>query len=305
MRVLVTGANGYLGAAVVAALRSGGHEVVGSVRRERADVPPGLPVRRADLRDTAALSAAVRDVDVVCHLAGRTRVRESFADPLGYFEVNVGGTVALLRAMGEGGAHKLVLASTAAIYGAPAVQPMSEDLPDHPSHPYAASKHAAESVIAAHAATGAVDAIVLRLFNIAGGDDRDPTRIIPRILATAAGESSMLTVNGDGSAVRDYVHIHDAAQAFVAAVERDAPVPCRTYNIGSETGTSVNELIAAAHEVTGRPIPVEYRSAQPEPPRLVSDSTRAHRELGWTPTRSTIPAILRDAWFARPIVRPS
>ncbi|WP_338769891.1 NAD-dependent epimerase/dehydratase family protein [Nocardia vulneris] len=307
MRVLVTGANGYLGGAVVAALRSGGHEVVGMVRREGAgvppgvtDVPPGVPVRCADLRDTAALGAAVRDVDVVCHLAGRTRVRESFADPLGYFEVNAGGTVALLRAMGECGARKLVFASTAAIYGAPEVQPMSEDLPDRPSHPYAASKSAAESVIAAHAATGAVDAIVLRLFNIAGGDDRDPTRIIPRILAAAAGESPMPAVNGDGSAVRDYVHIHDAAQAFVAAVDRDAPVPCRTYNIGSETGTSVNELIAAAHEVTGRPIPVEYRSAQPEPPRLISDCTRAHRELGWTPTHSAIPTILRDAWSARP-----
>lgn len=302
MRVLVTGANGYLGGAVVAALRNGGHEVVGSVRRERAGVPPGVPVRRADLRDIAALSAAVRDMDIVCHLAGRTRVRESFADPLGYFEVNVGGTVALLRAMGECGVRKLVFASTAAVFGVPEVQPMSEDLPDRPSHPYAASKHAAESVIAAYAATGALDAIVLRLFNIAGGDDRDPTRIIPRILATAAGESPMLAVNGDGSAVRDYVHIHDAAQAFVAAVERDAPVPCRTYNIGSETGTSVDELIAAAHEVTGRPIPVEYRSAQPEPPRLVSDSTRAHRELGWISTRSAIPAILRDAWLSRPAV---
>ncbi|MGX1771638.1 NAD-dependent epimerase/dehydratase family protein [Nocardia brasiliensis] len=299
MRVLVTGANGYLGGAVVAALRSGGHEVVGLVRRERAGMPPGLLVRCADLRDTAALSAAVRDVDAVCHLAGRTRVRESFADPLGYFEINVGGTVALLRAMGECGVRKLVFASTAAVFGAPEVQPMSEDLPDHPPHPYAASKHAAESVIAAHAATGALDAIILRLFNIAGGDDRDPTRIIPRILATAAGDSPMLAVNGDGSAVRDYVHIHDAAEAFVAAVERGTPVPCRTYNIGSETGTSVNELIAAAHEATGRPIPVEYRSAQPEPPRLVSDSTRARRELDWTPTRSAIPAILRDAWSSR------
>ncbi|QIS06930.1 NAD-dependent epimerase/dehydratase family protein [Nocardia brasiliensis] len=299
MRVLVTGANGYLGAAVVAALRAGGHEVVGLVRHDRSRVPAGVPVRSADLRDPAALAVAVRDVDAVCHLAGCTRVRESFADPLGYFEVNVGGTVALLRALAASGTRRLVFASTAAIYGTPATQPMSEDLPQRPPHPYAVSKHAAEAVLAAQAATGALDAVVLRLFNIAGGDDRDPTRIIPRILAAAAGESRVLTVNGDGTAVRDYLHIRDAAEAFAAAIDQPDLPNCRTYNIGSGTGTSVRELIAAAREVTGRPIPVKHQPSQPEPPRLVSDSTRAHRELHWTPVHSSISAILRDAWSTR------
>ncbi|GAA5103731.1 hypothetical protein GCM10023319_71780 [Nocardia iowensis] len=139
-------------------------------------VPAGLPVRTADLLDTDALTAAVRDRDVVCHLAGITRVRESFADPLRFFEVNVGGTVSLLRAMAETRVRGLVFASTASIYGTPQRQPMSEDLPDNPPHPYAASKQAAESVIATQAATGDLAAVVLRLFNIARcrpGSDQD------------------------------------------------------------------------------------------------------------------------------------
>lgn len=303
MRVLVTGANGYLGGAVAEALRAGGHDVVGLVHRARTRVPHGVPVRVADLLDTGALSAALEGIDAVCHLAGRTRVRESVGDPLRFFQVNVGGTVSLLRAMAEAKVGKLVFASTASIYGAPERQPMSEELPDRPPHPYAASKQAAESVIAAQTATGQLAAVVLRLFNIAGGADPDPTRIVPRILAVAAGDSPCLAINGDGSAVRDYVHIDDAAAAFVTAL---AYLPdtkeCARYNIGSGNGTSVNELVAAAARLTGRAIAVEHRPAVAEPPRLVSDSSSARRELHWEATSSDIATILRDGWAARPII---
>ncbi|MFI7001185.1 NAD-dependent epimerase/dehydratase family protein [Nocardia sp. NPDC050175] len=297
VRVLVTGANGYLGGAVVEALRADGHDVVGLVHLARTRVPQGVGVRSADLLDTEALTAAVQGVDAVCHLAGLTRVRESFADPLRYFEVNVGGTVSLLRAMAEAKVGRLVFASTASIYGTPERQPMSEELPDQPPHPYAASKLAAESVIAAQAATGPLAAVVLRLFNIAGGADLDPTRIVPRILAVAAGDSPCLAINGDGTAVRDYVHIDDAATAFAAAVAHmPDPGSCRRYNIGSGTGTSVNELVAAAGRVTGRTISVEHRPAVPEPARLISDCSRAHDGLYWEARTSDIDAIVRDGW---------
>ncbi|MEV6556757.1 NAD-dependent epimerase/dehydratase family protein [Nocardia sp. NPDC051756] len=300
MRVLVTGANGYLGGAVVEALRADGHDVVGLVHRARTRVPHGVPVRAADLLDTEALSAALQGVDAVCHLAGLTRVRESFGDPLRFFEVNVGGTVSLLRAMGEAGVGKVVFASTASIYGTPERQPMGEELSDRPPHPYAVSKQAAESAIAAQAATGRLAAVVLRLFNIAGGADPDPTRIVPRILAVAAGDSPCLAINGDGTAVRDYVHIGDAAKAFVAAL---AHLPglgeCVRYNIGSGNGTSVNELIAEASRLTGRAIAVEHLPAVAEPPLLVSDSGLAHRELRWGTVSSDITTILRDGWAAR------
>ncbi|MFC9432867.1 NAD-dependent epimerase/dehydratase family protein [Nocardia sp. NPDC057030] len=302
MRVLVTGANGYLGGAVIEALRGDGHDVVGSVRRARTRVPHGVPVRVADLLDTGALSAALDGVDAVCHVAACTRVRESFGDPLRFFEVNAGGTVSLLRAMAAAKVGRLVFASTASIYGTPERQPMSEELPDRPPHPYAASKQAAESVIAAQAATGQLAAVVLRLFNVAGGADPDPTRIVPRILAVAAGNNARLAINGDGSAVRDYVHLDDAATAFVAALTHlPGPGECARYNIGSGNGTSVNELVAEAARMTGRPIAVEHLPAVAEPPRLVSDSGLARRELHWAARSSDIATILRSGWAARPI----
>ncbi|WP_433202420.1 NAD-dependent epimerase/dehydratase family protein [Nocardia sp. CA-107356] len=300
MRILVTGANGYLGSAVAGALDDSGHDVVGLVRRGRAGVPDGIPVRTADLGDRGALGAALVDVDLVCHLAALTRVRESFASPLEYFEVNVGGTVTLLHAMAASGVPRLVFASTASIYGAAERQPMAEELADDPPHPYAASKRAAETVIAAQAATGRLDATVLRLFNIAGGPDPDDTRIVSRILSVAAGDEPTLFVNGDGTAVRDYVHRDDAARAFdAAAAARPQPGRCRRYNIGSGVGTSVGDLVAAAARVTGRHIPVEYRAAAPEPNRLISDSSRARTELGWSPKTSDIDTVINDAWAAR------
>jgi UDP-glucose 4-epimerase len=300
VRALVTGINGYLGGAVVEALRRCGYDVVGLVHNNRSQVPTGLPARTADLLDPSSLRTAVQDIDVVCHLAGITRVRESLANPLRYFDVNTGGTVALLRAMESAGVRAMVFASTASIYGTPDRQPMTEDLREDPPHPYAASKRAAELAIESQARAGKLAAVVLRLFNIAGGHDLDSSRILPRAFSAVAGDSPALAVNGDGSAVRDYVHIADAAGAFAAAIARmpDSCV-CLRYNIGSGVGTSVKELIDAITRVTGRDVPVEHRAAVPEPPRLVSDSTLAHRELGWTATNSDIESIIRSAWSAR------
>ncbi|WP_068060081.1 NAD-dependent epimerase/dehydratase family protein [Nocardia xishanensis] len=293
MRILVTGANGYLGGAVTARLRRDGHQVVALVRRESVRTPTGTAVRIADLLDPQSLTEAVRDVDAVCHLAGLTRARDSVADPLPYFRVNVGGTVALLDAMARAGIEKLVFASTAAIY-ATDVQPMTEDVPDAPPHPYAASKQAAELAIAAQAASGRLAAIVLRLSNLVGGADTDDTRILPRLRAVATGASDRLRVYGDGTATRDYLHLEDAARAVAAAVTHLPGLGvCRRYNIGSETGTSVAELVALTSRITGRAIPVEHLPAVQEPPTLVCDSSRAAGELGWRATWD-IEAIVRE-----------
>lgn len=304
MRILVTGANGYLGSAVAGRLPRDGHQVVGLVHREQDRLPKGLPIRFADLREPKRLTAAVRDVDAVCHLAGLTRARESVADPLPYFQVNVGGTVALLDAMARAGVEKLVFASTVAIY-ATAIQPMTEDLPDAPPHPYAASKQAAESAIAAQAATGRLAAIVLRMSNLVGGADTDPTRLLPRLRAVAAGTGARLPVNGDGTATRDYLHIEDAARAFTAALAHlPAPGACHRYNIGSGTGTSINDLIDLTSRLAGRPIPVDHHPAAQEPPTLIADNSRAARELGWRPTWD-IDAIVREMWADRPDDHPA
>ncbi|MFF2551584.1 NAD-dependent epimerase/dehydratase family protein [Nocardia sp. NPDC058058] len=298
MKVLVTGASGYVGRAVVGALRTAGHEPVAMVRAARAEIDGAAEVREAELLDAEGLRRAVSGVDAVCHLAGLGLARESVADPLPYFRVNTGGTVALLEAMAEEGVLRIVLASTGSIYGSPEVQPMGEWTPDAPPHPYAASKLAAEFAVAAQARTGVLGAVVVRLLNVAGGADPEPTRLIPRVLA-AARDGEVLRINGDGGAVRDYLHIADAAAAFAACVERcPEPGVDTRYIIGSGCGTSILDVIAAAERVTGRTVRRIHGPAAPEPGVLIGDPNKAIAELGWRPSHSGIDEIVADTWRA-------
>jgi nucleoside-diphosphate-sugar epimerase len=299
VRVLVTGAAGYVGGAVVRALLAAGYDPVAMTHRVGVGVPDGVEQRTADLLDPGQVRAAVQGVDAVCHLAALTRARDSWDAPLDYYAVNVTGTLHLLGAMGEASVGALVFASTASIYGTPEQQPMAEFLPDNPPHPYAGSKATAESITAWEARRAGVSAMVLRLFNAAGGRDPDSTRIVPRVVASAA-DGTAFAVNGDGSAVRDYMHVDDAAAAFVAALKNPvAPGTARTFNIGSGVATSVMDVIRAAERVTGRRIEVDHRPPAAEPRELVCQPARARAELDWHPRRSDLDAILADAWNAR------
>ncbi|MEV0108643.1 NAD-dependent epimerase/dehydratase family protein [Nocardia sp. NPDC050799] len=296
MRVLVTGANGYVGRAVVASLAHRGHEPIAMVRTRGKEIAGAERVRVADLLDHESLCRAVQDVDAVCHLAGLTRARESVEHPLRYFRVNTAGTLGLLDAMARGGVHRLVFASTGSIYGTPDRQPMTEDLPAAPPHPYAGSKLAAELAIEAQCGAGELSALIIRMLNVAGGDDPDPTRLIPRAISATTGES-VLAVNGDGSAVRDYLHIADAADAFAAGIDHlPALGHSATYNVGSGAGSSVNDVIVAVERATGQRVSVESRPPAAEPGILISDPSRAIAELEWSPGRSSIDAIVQDAW---------
>ncbi|MFI7668814.1 NAD-dependent epimerase/dehydratase family protein [Nocardia sp. NPDC049526] len=294
MRVLVTGAAGYLGTAVVSALTEAGHDAVAMVHAQRPNIAHASEIRIADLLDPVALRRAVDGVDAVCHLAGLTRVRESMTDPLRYFGVNTVGTIALLDAMATAEVPRLVFASTGAIYGDVGGRPITEDLPDNPPHPYASSKLAAEKAIDAHDAA----AVVLRLSNVAGGRDPDPTRLIPRVLSAAARNESF-EVNGDGTTVRDYVHVADAANAFVAGLEYlPSQGVTERYVIGGGRGTSVRQVVAAVEKVSGRRVALIHRPAVPEPSSLVADPAKAVGQLSWVPKYSDIEAIVDQMWHA-------
>ena len=302
MRVLVTGAGGFVGRAVVARMVAAGHTTVALLHHMELTFPAGVEVRRADLTKQAAVDAAVRDVHAVCHLAALTRVRESFADPVRFFRVNVGGTLAVLDALArQREPARLVFASTGAVYGAAEVQPTSEHQPAAPTTPYAASKYAAELAVQALTATGRLGAVTLRAFNAAGasaglGDD-DLTRIVPSAVAVAAGRQPVLEINGDGSAIRDFVHVDDLADAFVLALDACQPGTHQVYNVGN-LGLSVSAVVESVERVTGRAVPVRHLSPRPEPAVVMGDSTRIRTELGWEPRRSSVDQIVSDAWHA-------
>ncbi|GAA4242010.1 UDP-glucose 4-epimerase GalE [Actinomadura meridiana] len=296
MRVLVTGAAGYVGYAVARRLVAAGYEVDGLVRRDAA-VPDGVRPVHGDLLDPGGLPKG--PYDGVCHLAALTRVRESFDAPLRYFTANVQGTVNLLEAVGE---TRLVFGSTAAVYGTPERQPIPEDEGTAPASPYGASKLAAEQTVRFHARTGAIGAVVLRTFNVAGSVDGrvdpDQTRLIPKALAVAAGRAPHLEINGDGLAVREYLHVDDLAAAYLKALESVRFGENRVYNVGTGAGAAVHEVIAAVEEATGRPVPTLRRPPRPEASILVCDPGAAQSDLGWHPERSSLPEIITSSWNA-------
>ncbi len=300
MRVLVTGAAGFVGYVVAALLIEHGHHVIGLTRSRASALPVGVQRLEGDLRTPETLPIALAEVDGVCHLAGLTKVRESRSDPVGYWRTNVGGTLTILDRLPGARAGRIVVASTCVIYEQ-AEQPISETAAVAPSsvrHQQARCRPGSRAL----AATGAIGAISLRAFNVAGAlpghPDRDTTRLIPQILAVQQGRTPELVVNGDGTAVRDFVHVADMANAFVLALHACEPGAWRAYNVGSGHPSTVHDVIATTETVTGRPVPRRHTTAAHEPATLLADSTRIRSELGWRPERSSLSEIIADAWTA-------
>jgi UDP-glucose 4-epimerase len=312
MRLLVTGGAGYIGSVVAALLLGRGHEVTVLDSLERghaAAIPAGAEFVQAELTDPAAVRAAIEPgYDAALHFAALALVGESIAHPERYWAVNVCGTRNLLDALRETGCDRLVFSSTCATYGTPDRVPIDETAPTSPQSPYGTSKLAVDTMISDEAAAHGLNAVSLRYFNVAGasgglGEDHEPeTHLIPNVLRAALGQRDRVDVLGtdyptrDGTAIRDYVHVEDLAEAHVLALEGGGPGQHRIYNLGSGDGYSVREVIETARSVTGVDIPVRETDRRPgDPPELVASSAKICAELGWEPHKD-LEAMIEDAW---------
>jgi UDP-glucose 4-epimerase len=316
VRVLVTGGAGYIGSVVAQQLLARGHQVTvldNLERGHRAAVPPGADLVTADLLDRDAVNAALSDgFDGALHFAALALVSESVSHPERYYRTNVGGTLNLLEAMLAGGVPRLVFSSTCAVYGEPEEVPIPESAVPRPITAYGASKLAVDLMIRDFCGAHPLGAVSLRYFNVAGasgdlGEDHDPeTHLIPNILRAAVGSAPAVQIFGtdyatpDGTAVRDYIHVEDLADAHLLALEAAREGEHRVFNLGNGNGFSVREVVESARTVTGKEIPAREAPRRPgDPPTLVAASDRIISELGWRP-RKTLEDMIADAWaFAR------
>jgi UDP-glucose 4-epimerase len=312
MKVLVTGGAGYIGSVVAARLLDAGHEVVvldDLSTGHRDAVPDGARFERASLDEARRVLDST--FDAVMHFAAKSLVAESVAVPSAYWHNNVGGSLALLDAMRLTGVDRIVFSSTAATYGEPETMPITEATPARPINPYGQSKLAVDNILSGYAPAYGLAAVSLRYFNVAGaygrlGERHDPeTHLIPNVLAVAAGERERVQVLGtdyptaDGTAVRDYLHVVDLADAHLRALDAAGAGTHRIYNLGSGTGFTVRQVLDAARRVTGHAIPAAESPRRPgDPPALVASGDLISRELGWTPTRS-LDEMIADAWACR------
>ncbi|MDX3695384.1 UDP-glucose 4-epimerase GalE [Streptomyces europaeiscabiei] len=324
--VLVTGGAGFIGSHTCVELLAHGYEVVvvdnhvnSSPRAlDRIAKTAGRPLTaayRVDVRDRPAIEQvfASHRVDAVIHFAAHKAVGESVALPVEYYDTNVGGTCALLSVMREHGVHRLVFSSSCSVYGDARTVPLTESSPVAPTNPYAHTKLMCERILADvcdHLAEMKV--VALRYFNPVGahpggllGEDPQgvPNNVMPYIAQVAVGRREKLSVFGDdyptpdGTGVRDYIHVMDVAEGHRVAVEHlDDHTGMRVFNLGTGTGTSVLQLVAAFGEASGHPIAHQVVDRRPgDVAELVADASAVADAWDWTTTRD-LAAMCRDAW---------
>jgi UDP-glucose 4-epimerase len=315
LAILVTGGAGYIGSATVERLQAKGESVVvldDLFRGHRAALEKQVPFYHGCVGDRALVEriAAEHNVKECVHFAALAYVGESVLEPAKYFENNVGQGVSLLGALMRSGVRRIVFSSTCATYGEPKESPISELCPQCPVNPYGWSKLMMERILESYDTAYGLKSISLRYFNAAGatarrGEHHEPeSHLVPNVLSVALGEKPHISVFGtdyptpDGTAIRDYVHITDLAEAHVLALEhlrRGGESDC--LNLGSGNGKSVMEVIEAARRLTGKPIPTKTAGRRAgDPPELVADARKAEKLLGWKPAMSDLESILRSQW---------
>jgi UDP-glucose 4-epimerase len=316
MRILVVGGAGFIGSHMVKRLARNGHEVVvlddlSTGRREAARFGELV---EGGLADSALLDRLLgqRPFAAVMHFGAHSQVGESSQEPAIYYRNNVAHTLNLLDAMRARGVDLLVFSSSAAVFGEPTYIPIDEAHPLRPLNPYGRSKCMVEEILADYERAYGLHWAALRYFNAAGadpegelGEQHEPeTHLIPIVLQVASGRRSELLIFGDdydtpdGTCVRDYVHVTDLCDAHALALDYlCSGRPSRAWNLGTEAGFSVREVIDAARRVTGREIPVRVMPRRPgDPARLVADSAAARRDLGWRPQFPDLETMISHAW---------
>jgi UDP-glucose-4-epimerase GalE len=316
MRILVTGGAGYIGSHACKALAQAGYLPVTydnlSTGHEWA-VRWG-PLVVGDLCDAARLAQTLRNYDIgaVFHFAANSLVGESQKDPRKYYRNNLVNSLGLLDTMLDAGVRRLVFSSTCATYGQPQADSMDENHPQRPVNPYGETKLAIERALHWYSAAYGLQYAALRYFNAAGasadgeiGEAHDPeTHLIPLVLEAAVNPERPVSIFGtdyptaDGTAIRDYIHVGDLADAHVLALRYlERKGISGAFNLGTGTGYSVREVIAQAEAVTGRRVAfIEDRRREGDPSRLLAAASRAQTELRWKAGRSSMAEILRSAW---------
>uniref|UniRef100_UPI0033408DEC UDP-glucose 4-epimerase GalE n=1 Tax=Castellaniella defragrans TaxID=75697 RepID=UPI0033408DEC len=326
MALLITGGAGYIGSHTVVELLETSHEVIvldnlanssrASLRRVARITGRTPQLIEGDVRDASLLDRifATHPIEAVVHFAGLKAVGESVRRPLDYYDNNVGGSIALCQAMARAGVHRLVFSSSATVYGDPAEMPIAETCPlGIPTNPYGQSKRMVEDMLRDLAASDPRWSIaLLRYFNPVGahpsgliGEDPNgiPNNLLPFIAQVAIGRLERLTVFGndyptpDGTGVRDYIHVVDLAQGHIAALNFLAEHPgLRVWNLGTGTGYSVLQMIAAFERASERPVPYTIAPRRPgDIAQCWADPAKARHELGWR-ARLGLDRMMADAW---------
>jgi UDP-glucose-4-epimerase GalE len=313
--VLVTGGAGYIGSHACKVLARAGYRpvVFDNLSRGHREMVRWGPLVEGDLADRRRLAAALEQnqVSAVMHFAAYAYVGESVADPGMYYRNNLSGTLSLIEAMRESGVDRIVFSSTCATYGTPDSVPIRETAQQLPVNPYGETKLAIERALHWYGQAYGLRSVSLRYFNAAGADPdsetgelHEPeTHLVPLVLQTALGQRPQIDIYGtdyptpDGTAIRDYIHVQDLADAHLRALEHlGAGGASAALNLGTGRGHSVREVVRVAEAISGRRIPCRETARRPgDPPVLVADPRLAAEVLGWRPRLSDLDTIIRTA----------
>jgi UDP-glucose 4-epimerase len=314
MNVLVTGGAGYIGSVVVEMLMKEKFSVVvvdSLVEGHRNAVSDSIPFIKDDIVNRENMKKVFIDykIDAVVHMAGETLVSKSMTHPENYFTNNVTKGLELLEAMRQTGVKRIIFSSTAALFGNPEYTPITEYHPTNPINAYGRSKLMFEQMMEWYNSAHGLNYVSLRYFNAAGATEEHgehhtiETHLIPIVMQAALGQREHVDVYGtdydtkDGTCVRDYIHVEDLAVAHVEALRRMDEIGPRKLNLGNGEGYSVTEVIAAAREITGHPIPARQATRRPGDPAILVASSKLTRSLlGLIPKYPDIRQIVESAW---------